>query len=107
VKVLDKSLKWFFRKPLTREYPFEESPAPEGYRGKHRRDKKKCTYCGVCARNCPTGAIRVDSVKKKYSLDLGKCIFCGRCEEACPFDAIHLTRDYAMASKKRRELFIK
>jgi len=52
-------------------------------------DLDKCTYCGVCARVCPYGAIKVD-VKGKTMAQVvaAACAGCGTCAAECRFDAI-------------------
>jgi NADH:ubiquinone oxidoreductase subunit F (NADH-binding) len=47
----------------------------------------KCRKCGLCARNCPVGAIS-GKVKEHFEIDHDKCIKCGTCIEKCPFKAI-------------------
>lgn len=46
-----------------------------------------CKSCGICAKNCPVGAISGDK-KTPYSINQEKCIKCGACMEKCPFKAI-------------------
>jgi NADP-reducing hydrogenase subunit HndC len=46
-----------------------------------------CKSCGICAKNCPVGAISGEK-KKPYVIDQEKCIKCGVCMEKCPFKAI-------------------
>lgn len=46
-----------------------------------------CKGCGLCARNCPSGAISGE-LKKPYHIDSNKCSHCGVCMEKCPFKAI-------------------
>lgn len=43
-----------------------------------------CTGCGLCAKNCPAGAIDPKNPKK---LDKDKCISCMRCILLCPHTA--------------------
>jgi Pyruvate/2-oxoacid:ferredoxin oxidoreductase delta subunit len=47
----------------------------------------KCTGCTVCARNCPTDAIR-GTRKEVHVIEQEKCIKCGVCKSVCNFDAV-------------------
>jgi dissimilatory sulfite reductase (desulfoviridin) alpha/beta subunit len=44
-----------------------------------------CSFCGLCAKVCRVGAIRV--LKSKVILSEKKCNHCGRCVKSCPTDA--------------------
>lgn len=46
-----------------------------------------CKSCGICAKNCPVGAISGEK-KMPYVIDQDKCIKCGVCMTKCPFKAI-------------------
>ncbi len=52
-------------------------------------DFDKCTSCGVCAKVCPYGAIKVD-IKAKTGAHVvaAACAGCGTCAAECRFDAI-------------------
>jgi ech hydrogenase subunit F len=78
------ALKWALSKPPTSRYPFEPRQALPGSRGHLVFTKDSCVYCTVCAKKCPTGALRVNRAQKKWAIDRLLCITCGYCVEACP-----------------------
>lgn len=90
---------YFFRKPVTVEYPDRTSmpvtdSLPERYRGFLEVDMDICTACKACERDCPIDCIQIDIEKvdgvramTRFDIDLGKCMYCGICVEACPTDA--------------------
>jgi len=46
-----------------------------------------CILCGICAKNCPTGAI---AMGEYITVDEEKCIGCGTCAEKCPKKVVKL-----------------
>ena len=50
-------------------------------------DPEKCKGCGICKKNCPTGAISGE-IKQTHSINPEICIKCGVCITKCPFKAI-------------------
>ena len=50
-------------------------------------DANNCTGCGVCMKNCPSGAITGDK-KQVHVLDAKICTKCGICYDSCRFDAV-------------------
>jgi NADH-quinone oxidoreductase subunit I len=111
VKGLWITIKHFFRKKATIQYPEQVREFSPVYRGRHmlKRDeqgRENCTACGLCALSCPAEAITMKAEERKpdekhlyreekyasiYEINMLRCIFCGLCEEACPKDAIYLT----------------
>lgn len=51
-----------------------------------RVNRKKCTACGLCMKQCPTGNITED--KGGYPTWGRDCLLCLNCEMRCPKDAI-------------------
>jgi len=99
------TLRNFFAKSITVQYPEEKTPQSPRFRGLHalRRypnGEERCIACKLCEAVCPALAITIDSETgpdglrrtTRYDIDLFKCIYCGFCEEACPVDAIVETR---------------
>jgi ferredoxin len=50
-------------------------------------DGKECSGCGICADECPAGAIRVDDIAL---VDAALCTGCGACVDACPSGALSM-----------------
>ena len=48
--------------------------------------KEGCIGCGICKKNCPSEAIKVENFLAH--IDYDKCIGCGSCVEKCPKKAI-------------------
>lgn len=49
-------------------------------------DESLCTFCGICANNCPQDAIEVKP--DSFLVDEKSCWRCGRCVRVCPEGAL-------------------
>jgi NADH-quinone oxidoreductase subunit I len=98
------TMTYFFKKPITVQYPKEKLPIPENYRGEINVTITTCSACLQCARACPIEAITIEvegkgkeRMIKKFDVDMNICMLCGLCERACPTEAVTLTQKYEVA----------
>ena len=79
------AIKSAIKKAATRLYPFQIRPDIAKTRGRIEMHIENCTFCTLCARKCPTGAIEIDrkSIPRVFTLDRFKCVLCSACVDAC------------------------
>jgi NADH-quinone oxidoreductase subunit I len=76
----------------------------------------RCTSCMICARECPSWCIAIDShtepvpdlppgtrerthnVLDRFEIDWTLCMYCGICVEECPFDALAWEPEHTAAA---------
>jgi ech hydrogenase subunit F len=88
------SLKNLFSRPYTVRYPAEDTKIPLNSRGRVVWEMKKCIFCRLCEKNCPTLAIKTDKVAKTQTIVRARCIQCNTCVNVCPTNTITMEPRY-------------
>jgi NADH-quinone oxidoreductase subunit I len=117
VKGMALTLKYFFKKKVTLNYPHEKGPLSPRFRGEHalrryENGEERCIACKLCEAICPAQAITIeadirdDGTRRttRYDIDMTKCIYCGFCQEACPVEAIVEGPNFEYSTETREEL---
>jgi len=86
------ALRNLLSKPATRLYPIEIRPPFPGARGQIEFDVDTCNYCMLCARRCPTLAIKVDREARVWSIEHLTCIACNACVEVCAKNTLTMSK---------------
>ncbi len=108
------TMRYFFTRPITIQYPrVRREPFP-GYRGvpalrRWPDGRERCVACALCVAVCPARCIEMttdtgpDGRKRSlsYRLEVGRCLFCGLCAEVCPEEAVVLTQRYELVLRER------
>jgi NADH-quinone oxidoreductase subunit I len=114
------TLRHFLRPAVTVQYPNVKRTLPERSRTMFvlpmdENNLPACKACMLCAKNCPDGAIKMETEKRAdgpgrvltyYRIDLGLCMYCGICVESCPSHGIEFTGDYERATADKDETLV-
>ena len=117
LKGMAMTLKYFFKKKVTLNYPHEKGPLSPRFRGEHalrryENGEERCIACKLCEAICPAQAITIEANIEeggsrrttRYDIDMTKCIYCGFCQEACPVEAIVEGPNFEYSTETREEL---
>ncbi|HEY3419803.1 MAG TPA: 4Fe-4S dicluster domain-containing protein [Methanomassiliicoccales archaeon] len=97
MSMLKSTLKNLFSRPVTVLYPTEKADIPDTNRGRVVWEMKKCIWCRLCEKNCPTMAITTDKALKTQTIVRARCIACNTCVEVCPTNTISMEPKYSEA----------
>jgi NADH-quinone oxidoreductase subunit I len=114
------TIRHFFGRRVTLEYPEDRPEISPGYRGvptlvKDPNGREKCVSCQLCEFVCPPKAIRitpgeipadastahVEKAPREFEINMLRCIYCGLCQEVCPEEAIVLQNVYSLSGYTR------
>ncbi len=99
-----------FHKPATIRYLGGRLKLDARCRGLLAYAPQNCVACGLCMRDCPTGALRVENHGTKEAkdmhafLDTGRCIFCAQCVDSCAKHCLSVTPEANLAQFERKDL---
>lgn len=93
-----KLLSNLFKKPATLDYPAKPREYPERSRGHVEFDNTNCILCSICAKKCPTEAIKVDKASRTVSINRMLCIQCSYCADSCPKKCLSVVANYTAPS---------
>lgn len=108
------TMRFYFGKKITIQYPEQVQPVPERFKGILRLTKDEngvphCIACKACQRACGTNCFDIEGVRDpgsktmrpvQYDWKLDRCTFCGLCVEVCPTTpkSIRFSDEFRMAT---------
>lgn len=106
----------FFKKEVTLQYPHEKPQLSGAYRSAIKLihfdelNSHDCVACLACERICPSFCIsieggKVEGIKKKraskFTMDFALCSLCGLCIDVCPTTTLEYSKLYDEAGYNR------
>lgn len=116
------TLRYYFAKTVTLQYPEVPPVLQPRYRGFHYYEIEKCIACDMCAKACPVDCIYIEKsgprkldkatgvakggAMQRYAIDYAKCMFCGLCTDPCPTDCIHMGDIHDLSGYDRSSMVV-
>ncbi len=93
LEAITTGIRYLFEPRATLKYPEVSQDLGSTYRGMLKFFDDRCISCTLCARICPSGAIKMrkEEMKKWPGITYQRCIFCGFCVDICPVDALEMS----------------
>lgn len=113
IKGLGITLKHFFQKEITEQYPDVMPKLAPRFRGRLCYEFEKCIACGICINNCPNDVLSLESEKSEkskkkkllsYTIDFQYCMFCNLCVESCPTNCLYFDHEFELSQFKREDI---
>ena len=115
------TLRYFFKRKVTINYPYERAPQSPRFKGelalrRYPNGEMRCIACKLCEAICPALAITIEvfpltdqdgkekRIPRRFDIDMTKCIYCGFCQESCPVDSIVLGPNFDFSVETHEEL---
>lgn len=114
------TIRHFFRKPVTVEYPRKEAPISKVQRNaivlieKDDIGSHNCIACLQCEKICPSNCISITGSRQEglafkrpdtFDLNFALCSECGLCLDVCPTDTLGYSKQYDKAGYSREDFF--
>jgi NADH-quinone oxidoreductase subunit I len=99
VEAIRTGLKYVLMPRMTMRYPEISQDFGSYYRGMLKLHTDRCISCTLCARICPSNAIKMykTDAKKHPGITYQRCIFCGFCVDICPVNALEMSSVHDLA----------
>jgi len=118
LKGMEITMRAFFRKPVTVEYPRKRAPISPAQRNaivlieKDDIGSHNCIACLQCEKICPSNCISIAGERPeglamkrptKFDLEFALCSECGLCLDVCPTDTLGYSKRYDQAGYHRED----
>ncbi len=118
LKGMGVTIRHFFRKPVTVEYPRKRAPVAKAHRNaivlieKDDIGSHNCIACLQCEKICPSACISITGSRPdgiafkrpdKFDVDFALCSDCGLCLDVCPTDTLGYSEVYDAAGYSRAD----